>query len=232
MQAAQRVFAGELAHPAAAVTADGAALRTPSGARCERLFLVGACTEIREAPGRIEARIADPTGTFVVAASFDQHAVVERLRGTTTPAFLAVTCTVAVRGGSPPQVSLVAESVAPATRRLRDLWVMVAAEHTLDRLEKHPPPASPECIDELAAMVRSALETVPDAMEPAVLADPRLVVMDILAAGSGPRGMAVEALVESGQEQGLSEEGIRRIIDDLRAEGDCYAPATGYVKLL
>ncbi len=234
MQAAQRVFAGELTHPAAAIE-DGAVpvVLTPSGARCGRLFVVGACTEIREGPGRVEARIADPTGTFVATAFFDQHAVVERLRGIIPPAFVAVTCSVRVRGdSSPPQFSLVPESIAPATRRLRDLWVLVTAEHTLSRLEQEHRTASPECIADIAAMVRSALDTIQDTGEAAVMVDPRQVIMAILAEGSGPRGMAVDALVETGLKQGLSEEGIRRILDDLRAEGDCYMPATGYVKLL
>jgi RPA family protein len=237
MQGAARVFAGELAHPKSTVVADGdgAAVLTPSGARCTRLFLVGACTEIRTQSGRIEARVADPTGAFLIAAYPDQAEVVDRLRSITPPAFVAVTCTVRARNASSqPPWSLVAESIAPATRALRDLWVLVTAEHTLARLEQEPRIASPECVSEIAAMVTSALETVQTGEKegPAVAIDPRQVVMDLLAAGSGPRGMPVDGLVESARNQGLTEDAVHRIIDELRAEGDCYAPTSGYVKLL
>lgn len=237
MQAATRVFAGELTHPESVVVDDnaGGAVLTPSGARCSRLFLVGACTEIRTQPGRIEARIADPTGAFLLSAHPDQPAVFDRLRSITPPAFVAVTCAVRARSASsPPQFSLVPESIAPATRQMRDLWVLVTGEHTLDRLEQEPRIGSPECISEIAAMVLSALETVQTGEHagPVVVIDPRQVVMDHLAGGSGPRGMPVDALVESVQKHGISEDAVRRIINELRAEGDCYAPTTGYVKLL
>jgi len=239
MQAATRVFAGELTLQGSRVVDDGAGLvlLTPSGARCGRLFIVGACTEVREHSGRIEARIADPTGTFLISAYPDQPAVFDRLRSITPPAFVAVTCAVRARNASSqPQFSLVPESIAPATRHSRDLWVLVTAEHTLDRLEELDSlsPAPSAYIPEIAAMVRSALETVHTGENegPAVTIDPRQVVMEILAGGSGPRGMPVDVLVESGLKHGLSEEAVRRIVDELRAEGDCYAPTTGYVKLL
>ncbi|MDG6256058.1 MAG: hypothetical protein QCH35_00500 [Methanomicrobiaceae archaeon] len=239
MQAATRVFAGELMHQESAVVGDGAGamVRTPSGARCERVFVVGACTEVREQSGRIEARIADPTGAFVITAYQDQPAVYDRLRGIAPPAFVAATCAVRARTApAQPPFSLVPESVAPATRASRDLWVLVTAEHTLDRLEAVPRrgPAPPETVPEIAAMVRSALETVQPAGEgeaPAAV-DPRQAILDILGTASGPRGMPVDTLVEAALTHGLAEETVRRIVDELRAEGDCYAPTTGYLKLL
>ncbi|HDR73238.1 MAG TPA: hypothetical protein ENN85_04950 [Methanoculleus sp.] len=237
MQAATRVFAGELMHQGSAVVEDGAGamVRTPSGARCGRVFLVGACTEVREQSGRIEARIADPTGAFVITAYRDQPVVYDRLRGITPPAFVAATCAVRVRPASPaPAFSLVPESVAPASRDSRDLWVLVTAEHTLDRLEAvaRRAPAPPDFVAGLAAMVRAALETVqPAGVAPAAV-DPRQMILAILGTASGPRGMPVDALVEAGLRCGLAEEAVRRIVDELRAEGDCYAPTTGYLKLL
>ena len=118
----------------------------PTGERCNRVFLCGALTEKRrqgEQNAFYRARVVDPTGTFFVMASSYQPDAMHQISRIEPPAFIAVT-------GKPnvyetPEgnalVSIRAESVTIVEKEVRDLWVLDAAEATLDRLERLAGPA-------------------------------------------------------------------------------------------
>ncbi len=112
----------------------------PTGERCNRVFLCGALTEKRrqgEQNAFYRARIVDPTGTFFVMASSFQPEAMHQISRIEPPAFVAV-------AGKPnvyetPEgnvlVSIRAESVTTIEKEVRDLWVLDAAEATLNRLD-------------------------------------------------------------------------------------------------
>jgi RPA family protein len=111
---------------------------TPTGARANRLFVVGVLTEIESVNEDVlRARIVDPTGAFVVYAGQyqpDEMAALERLD---PPAFVAVTGK--ARTFQPEDSDRVFTSVRPESintvdAETRDRWVVRTARHTVERV--------------------------------------------------------------------------------------------------
>ena len=113
----------------------------PTGARCNRIFIVGTLTE-KERRGDqnvfYHARIADPTGTFTLMAGSYQPEAMQQIARIEPPAFVAVI-------GKPNLfesqtgsllISVRAESVTTVDRETRDLWVLDTARATLGRLDE------------------------------------------------------------------------------------------------
>ena len=113
----------------------------PTGARCNRIFIVGTLTE-KERRGDqnvfYHARIADPTGTFSLMAGSYQPEAMQQIARIEPPAFVAVL-------GKPNLfesqtgsmlISVRAESVTTVDRETRDLWVLDTARATLGRLDE------------------------------------------------------------------------------------------------
>jgi len=143
---ARRVFAGELREVRLQFR-EGEDEKSPSfvllptGARCNRILLVGTLTE-KDRRGDenmvYHARIADPTGTFFLMAGSYQPEAMQQIARIEPPAFVAVI-------GKPNLfesqtgsmlVSVRAESVTTVDRETRDLWVLDAAQATLQRLDE------------------------------------------------------------------------------------------------
>ncbi len=110
---------------------------TPTGARANRLFLVGVLTEVEAVSDDVlRARIADPTGAFVVYAGQYQPEAVTFFESTDPPAFVAVTGK--ARTFSPEDSDRVFTSVRPESVNVvdaetRDRWVVGTAGRTLAR---------------------------------------------------------------------------------------------------
>ena len=101
---------------------------TPTGARINRLFLVGVLTEIEPVnEDMLRARIVDPTGAFVVYAGQYQPDALAFLESAEPPAFVSVTGK--ARTFSPDDSDRVYTSVRPESINEVD-----AAEHTLARV--------------------------------------------------------------------------------------------------
>jgi RPA family protein len=140
MEHIERVFAQDFS--AARHTADsrdgrdGSYVVTPTGAWCRSLFIVGAVTERRGSGDLVQARVADPTGTFRVTADWQSPDTVETLGYIEPPAFVAVTGRAVLTGSGPrAQAAVEAEALCAVDRTVRDLWVLETAGATLDRLE-------------------------------------------------------------------------------------------------
>ena len=111
---------------------------TPTGARVNRLFVVGVLTEV-ESVGEdiLRARVVDPTGAVVVYAGQyqpDAQAFFERAE---PPAFLAVSGkarTFQPEDSDVIYTSLRPESVNEVDAETRDRWTVRTAERTLDRI--------------------------------------------------------------------------------------------------
>ena len=111
---------------------------TPTGARVNRLFVVGVLTEVQQVSDDVlRARVVGSTGAFVVYAGQyqpDEQAFLER---TDPPAFVAVTGK--ARTFQPEDSDVVYTSIRPESinevdAETRDRWTVRTAERTLDRI--------------------------------------------------------------------------------------------------
>ena len=112
---------------------------TPTGVKCNRLFIVGVVTEV-ENIGKDNnlwrARVADPTGVFTVYAGQYQPEAAIFLSELDVPAYVAV---VGKARKYEPEDGSVYTSVRPeemnnADEKLRDRWVLDTAQRTLERI--------------------------------------------------------------------------------------------------
>ena len=112
-------------------------LVAPTGARMNRVFVVGVLTEVEEvSDGVLRARIVDPTGAFVCYAGQyqpDALAFFERAEPPTFVALTAKTRTFEPEGADRIFTSLRPEQVNEVTPGTRDSWVVETAEQTLER---------------------------------------------------------------------------------------------------
>ena len=112
----------------------------PTGARANRVFIVGTLTEksdVGEDSEYWQGRIVDPTGTFFVYAGQYQSEAANFLREVEPPAYVAIV-------GKPRtyetdegdvNVSLRPESITEVDVGTRDRWVVETAERTIERIE-------------------------------------------------------------------------------------------------
>ena len=111
---------------------------TPTGARVNRLFVVGVLTEIEQVNEEVlRARVVDPTGAFVVYAGQYQPDELAFLEAATPPLFVAVTGkarTFEPEDGDRVFTSVRPESISEVDGDTRDRWVVQATEQTLDRI--------------------------------------------------------------------------------------------------
>ncbi|WP_254862710.1 hypothetical protein [Halovivax gelatinilyticus] len=111
---------------------------SPTGARLNRLFVVGTLTEVTDVNEEmVRARIVDPTGAFVVYAGQYQPDALAFLERAEPPSFVAVTGkarTFEPEDGDRVYTSIRPESLAVVDADTRDRWVVDTAEHTLDRI--------------------------------------------------------------------------------------------------
>ncbi|NLB01703.1 MAG: hypothetical protein GX837_12240 [Methanomicrobiales archaeon] len=249
MEPAERVFARDFS--AARHTADAGDSRgspyvvTPGAAWCRRLFIVGALTERRGSGDVMQARLADPTGAFLVSVDWQSPDAVETLGYIEPPAFVAVTGRAVLVGTRIATVE--AEALSVVTRTARDLWVLSTASTTLERLDalrdgrgeraaaaRRLYGTTDEDISGMAAMVRTALATVrPDiAVGEIVPLIARDLLLDALEGEGGARGIGLEDAVAAGVRSGLSPREARAALEELLADGECYQPASGMIKLI
>ena len=116
-------------------------LLTPTGAKCNRVFIVGTLTEKEDMGNEAEfwrGRIVDPTGAFFVYAGQYQPEAAQVLAKVTPPEFIAVIgkpTTYTTKEGNV-ITSIRPESLQIVDAATRDMWVLDAAKQTLRRLEK------------------------------------------------------------------------------------------------
>lgn len=256
MDTAQRIFAGEFGMTDYCFETDdipnAVTILTPGGALCSCLYIVGACTDIIPATGGgLQFRLADPTGAFPVHAGREHPAVLEALRDIRPPVFIAVRGFLRHAGrkkGGTPVVR--PESAVVVDRCIRDLWVLRTADRTLDRLEllqavrngdaAHRNAeraiahygAADGIIRTLSEMVEAALATVRDAPDPVSTAEHRTAITSLIRDHGGSRGIPLTDLLEQAGRLGLDRACVESEIEGLLADGECYMPTNGHVKLL
>jgi len=111
---------------------------TPTGARVNRLFVVGVLTEVEAVSDDVlRGRVVDPTGAFVLYAGQYQPDEMAFLENASPPAFVAVTGK--ARTFQPDDSDRVFTSIRPESINrvdadTRDRWVVQTAEQTLSRV--------------------------------------------------------------------------------------------------
>ncbi len=256
MEGAVRVFAGELIRSTLTVP-DGddrnsVWVVTPSGAYCRQVFLAGALVEVQEQGGMLSARLADPTGGFTLVCS-GSSTLAESFRKIPLPSFVSVTGRTQVyRTEEGAVLTIRPDQVLVVDRSIRDQWVITTAAATLERLEVMHRVMNGTCTDDsvrracahyslapgdlrtLAEMVATALGSVrpSEGTAEAAGADPRCTIMEFIRSASGPRGVAVEEILEKARLNAISREAALAAIESLIMEDECYQPQKGFVKPL
>lgn len=113
-------------------------LLTPTGARCNRVFITGTLTEkedIGESAEHWRARVADPTGVFTIYAGQYQPEAAQMLSLIEPPQFIAVVGkTNTYDTGEGIITSIRPESIQVIDAETRDRWIIETAKHTLERI--------------------------------------------------------------------------------------------------
>ncbi|MDD1712881.1 MAG: hypothetical protein LUQ69_06925, partial [Methanoregulaceae archaeon] len=89
-------------------------------------------------------------------------------------------------------------------------------------------------LQDMAGMIASALTSVRSLkeMEGPVQADLREMIMEYIRTTSGPRGVAVEVILDIARLKAVPPETVLAAIESLIVEDECYQPQKGYVKPL
>jgi uncharacterized protein len=115
-------------------------LLTPTGAKCNRVFVVGILTEKDDIGSDTEywrGRVVDPTGSILIYAGQYQPEAAQILANMEAPSYVAVV-------GKPNLyqtddgniiISLRAESIQRVDENTRNRWIMDTASRTMERLE-------------------------------------------------------------------------------------------------
>lgn len=256
MEGSVRLFAAEFC--AATLTMPGEDERsspwivTPYGARFRQVFLAGALTELHEDGDLLYARLADPTGGFDLVCGGKTVPAAAALRSLSCPVFISVLGRAGLyRRGSEVFRSIRPEQVRAIDRPARDQWVLATARDTLDRLLEVQQvlagrdPGGPVSgavrhygvtaagLDEFASLVEQVVEGIrPKETGAAGTADVRALVIDILNAQPGPRGVAVQEIIDTLGAQGLFQDVVLKAIEGLIVDDECYQPQKGYIRLL
>jgi len=149
---------------------------TPTGARANRLFVVGVLTETEQVNDEVlRARIVDPTGAVVAYAGQYQPDELAFLERADPPTFVALTGK--ARTFQPDDSDTVYTSVRPESinevdAATRDRWVVNTAEQTIDRVATMATAlAREERGDELTAALRASGTSEPQAAGTALAID-------------------------------------------------------------
>jgi len=116
-------------------------LLTPTGAKCNRVFIVGTLTEVEDVGTDSEfwrGRIVDPTGAFYVTAGQYQPEAAQVLAKTVPPEFIAVIGkpTIFTTKEGNILTSIRAESMHVVDAVTRDKWVVETANLTAKRIAR------------------------------------------------------------------------------------------------
>jgi RPA family protein len=257
MEGAVRIFAGEFSQSTLTVPGEdeksAAWVVTPTGASCRQVFLAGALVEVQEQGDMLSFRVADPTGGFDLVCGGKNTALAESVRKIPLPSFVSVSGRAQLyrkEGKAVPAIR--PEQVRVIDRQARDQWVITTAHHTLARLDLMHRALQGTCTDsrilqacshysltlkdlgELAVLVAGALASVRPSQETesVVQGDPREMIMEYIRTTSGPRGVAVDEILEMAQMRAISREAVLAAVESLIVEDECYQPQKGFVKPL
>ncbi|WP_421908456.1 hypothetical protein [Methanolacinia petrolearia] len=207
---------------------------SPLGEVFDTVSVAGAVSgvETSRVSGKVTARISDPTGVFLVDGGKKDSSTGRSLAGAEIPSFVAVTGRAAPDGG----MHIVAEAVIPVERSARNSWACAVLRDTIRRMEASldnenaKPDLKEMC--RYAGLAGRVLDAVCESSSSGEEGssgsqDYSEKILEIIDIHSGKKGMLVEDLVNTCKSSGLSEADIKRTIESLVEDGECYLPAGG-----
>jgi RPA family protein len=148
---------------------------TPTGAKVNRIFLVGTLIEKEDIGTRSEdwrGRVSDPTGTFTIYAGQYHPEAAQFLSTCEVPVFVSVvgkTSTYTTDDGNV-LTSIRPEYIEEVDEATRDLWILDTAKQTLDRIKDIEAEKEPNSklakehystdTDHYRSMVKKAIESI------------------------------------------------------------------------
>jgi RPA family protein len=256
MTALMRIYAGELSQSTLQKDPDSKQsppiLISPSGACGSYLLLAGALTRVEKMPGDfIKAWVSDPTGTFNLAINRQDDEVYAFLDHADTPVFVQCTGELQISKNSKKEIIIRPLVIRAGDRLTRDTWIIRTAEETLKRLEimecavreKNGDTVTQKVINHyhvdsqkirsLVVMVEEALSKVNFVPGGEIkLPEPREILLELIKANSGPKGINISELLLLAAGKGIREDQVIHTVRQLVEEDECYQPAAGAVKLL
>jgi hypothetical protein len=257
MEGTARVFAGEfcrstLFFPPVDQGSPGWVV-SPGGALCNQMHIAGVMTECVEIAGMLRCRVADQTGAFDVVSGGRTSALAQAMKKIAIPSFVAVSgyAQFYQKNGAV-TITVRPEQVTEIDRASRDQFLLTTAEYTLRRLDcmqsvlngssadeqflrtiRHYA-VNQQLIQELLSMVEGVVHGIRP-QESRTVGSPDTVrseIMSLLQRGSGPRGIAVEEVIDTLGLSGHTKENVLAALESLIVDDECYQPQKGYVKLL
>ena len=145
-EVAHRIFAAELRNTTLALERDAEDafapqyVLTPTGAKINRIFVVGTLTETEDVGTDTEnwrIRVSDPTGTFFMYAGMYQPDAARTIAGIKVPEFVAVVGKIGVYTSEDGKVhtSVKPETITVVDEATRTQWVAETARLTLERVD-------------------------------------------------------------------------------------------------
>lgn len=251
-----RIFARELSETTLQINAGlkqfPPVVISPSGACGSYLFLTGALTRVERLHGEfLQAWVSDPTGMFILTTGRQDEELFKFLEHAEPPVFVSVTGELQLVRSSKKHVAVKPLTIRTVDRVARDSWIIRTAEETIQRLEimedmirnggedevfrkaidhYH---TSTAAIRSLVSMVEEALSKVDNVPGGEIkLPDPREILLELIRANSGPKGISISELLLLAAGNGIREDQVILTVRQLVEEDECYQPAAGAVKLL
>ncbi|MEA2045506.1 MAG: hypothetical protein U9N48_03110 [Euryarchaeota archaeon] len=197
-------------------------LITPTGARCNRVFVVGTLTERDNVGAETDywrGRIVDPTGSILVYAGQYQPDAAQALAESELPSFVAVVGKPSVYEPEDGTrlISIRVESVQKVDAATRDRWIVDTARRTLERLENFEPSIKegPDAFSDGKQLMDEPSEEISDAAKAQLYYDTDLVRY---------RQMVVTALQSLKERPEDVIEGGEEVSDSPGGEGEGYGP--------
>ena len=253
----QRVFAREYNGSIATFTESGThspvAVLTPGGAICTTLFCAGAVLERQGRKGEfMHARLADSTAAFELHIDRTDQVTADILESMEIPCFATVIGEARITGkGGAGRCTVRVIEMREVDRYVRDAWVLRTADLTMRRIEDLRTALDEGRRDarldalvlhyhldasrlrDLALMVKEAIKGVnaPQASSPEA-GDPVALVLEIIREHGGKTGISLEEVTRKAAKHGLAASEVKRAVESLLLEDECYQPARGVLKVL
>ncbi|MGC9444144.1 MAG: hypothetical protein ACP5E9_04335 [Candidatus Methanospirareceae archaeon] len=245
-----RVFLAEFLHSDLVIEAAGVTtLITPTGARCPRLYAVGAIESVETRGNVVRIQLNDTTASVPVFAPQGLYPAEPATEGAKAERYLAVVgAVVRVRAGADARkrALILAEALGFVENRARAAWLLTTAMRTMERIEqlriRLSDPGSVTGVpiahlrehyaldnERLDALAGTAITAVNGLMSHYRTQTRALVVEQLTKAGKS--GLDRSKLLDRLRcDQGFPETWVGEVIDGLILEGQCSESESGEVR--
>ncbi|MDD3406787.1 MAG: hypothetical protein PHP13_01740 [Methanomicrobium sp.] len=228
------------------------------GAFADNLFICGALTQAGQdlSGSGFFARVADPTGVFLIRCKKDRGYCFKELLEMEIPSYVSVFGQVQTEDtGSGFEIYINPVSVRKITALEKNNWILSAANSAFDRIEKSYEAYTGSYAVQLLEISETALMhakkffdseglkekdaeknpssvSSPDDRHKDKNEESRLKILEIIKTNSTKKGLLLSELYEKCSLSGISREDAAFLITELIKEDELYLPSGGYIKIL